>query len=350
MKHLYFLGFIFLLVACQDEEFFEEVDDNTSLSSQSELSKFISRLNQNPTAFDDFIDNTNSLRLEFPFDVTIDSETTINLTEFSDYQLLIDELSSDDDEDDDYRLEINFPIEVSLPNYETLNLQNLSEFETLKANVEGSSEIDCLDFEFPVEVRIFDNENSFVVNRILQNKAQLFNLIKSLEQNNGFYEIVYPITISIDEELQVLNSNIDLTTAIENLEARCFDTSLFLNNSLRLRDFIDFISSGQFVISNYVDDEDGNETEVYQDFRFTFNENGSISIEDLMTGESFNGEWTAEIDDDKLIFDIDFDDNPTLEELGEDWTVEGFANPNRIILIDQDEDSDEESVLIFDKI
>ena len=348
MKYLYLVGFIFLLVGCQDEEFFEEIDENTSLSSQSELSKLISRLSQNPTAFDDFIDNSHSLRLEFPFDVTIDSETTINLTEFSDYQLLINELSSDDD--DEYMLEINFPVEVSLPNYEILGLQNQSEFEALKANVEGSSEINCLEFEFPLEVRIFDNENSFVINRTLQNKAQLFNLIENLKQTNGYFEMVYPITISVNDQAKSLSSNIDLNTAIENLEPSCFDTSAFSDNSLRLRDFIDFITSKQFIISNYVDDEDGNETEAFKDFRFTFNEDDSISVENLITGESFSGEWEAEIDDNELIFDINFDNNDTLEELNEDWTVEGFANPNKIILLDQDEDSEGESVLIFDKI
>ena len=67
MKQLYFILIIVLLASCQDEEFFEQVEDTTSLSSQSELSNLISRLTQNPTAFDDFIDNTNSLRLEFPF-------------------------------------------------------------------------------------------------------------------------------------------------------------------------------------------------------------------------------------------------------------------------------------------
>lgn len=344
MKQVYFLFFILLLASCQSEERFEQVEDDKSLSSQSELSKLISRLNQNPTAFDDFIDNSNSLSLEFPFEVTVNSEMTFSVQSLSDYQPLINELLP---LSDDYTINVNFPVDVSLPNYEIIRLQNQSEFETVSSSVEGSSEINCLTYNFPLEINIFDADNGFTNKKTIQNKAQFFNLIENLKQTNGFYEITYPISISIEGEPQSISSNLDLNTAIENLDEDCYNPSFLTNNSSRLSRFIAFVTSGEFVISSYID-EGSDQTIVYQNFRFSFNSDHTILISSLVSGENFSGNWQAEIDDDELIFDISLNDNDLLDELTEDWTVEGFANPTRIILEDDDTPG-ENRILIFEK-
>jgi hypothetical protein len=347
MKHIYFFALLLFLTACQNEEFFEQVEEETSLSSQSELSNLISRLNQNPTAFDDFIDNSNSLRVEFPFEVSVNSENSFSLTEVSDYQPLIDELAS---LTEDYNLEIEFPIEVSLPNYERLSIQNQSELDAIKATVTGSSEIGCLEYAFPLEVNGFNAGNSFISNENLQNKAQLYNYIQDLKQSGSFYEIVYPITVQIEGAPQTLTSNQDLEVAIETLDPDCFDPSLFDTNTSRLEQFIAFVTSGDFIISEFIAAEDGDLSTTYQDFRFRFNSNFIISIQNVESGESFSGTWLAEIDDNELVFELDFEENESLEELDEDWIVDAFANPSTIELRDEDEDVGEESFLIFEKI
>ncbi|WP_093367312.1 hypothetical protein [Psychroflexus sediminis] len=346
MKYFYLFIFSILFTSCQNEEFFEQVEDNTSLSSQSELSDLISRLTQNPTAFDDFIDKSNSLSLEFPFEVTINSETSFNINKFSDYELLISELST---LTEDYSVSISFPVEVSLPNYEFITLQNQSKFNALIASVEGSSEITCLTYDFPIEINIFKTENSVSTRRSIRNEAQFYNLIKNLKQNNGFYEILYPISISIDGESQSISSNTDLNTAIQNLDEDCFNPSFLTNKFSRLNRFVEFINSGEFRIANYITDTGENETLDYEDFRFTFNPNNSISVENIATGESFSGHWEIEIDDDELVFDLDFDGNDILDNLNDDWIIEGFANPIRILLKD-DHNAGENTTLIFEKI
>lgn len=347
MKHFYFLAFITLLWGCQSEEFFEQFDEATSLSSESELSNFISRLTQNPTAFDDFIDESSSLSLEFPFEVSINSNTTFLIDEFSDYQILIDELSS---LDDGYSLSISYPVDISLPNYETITIQNQQELEAIDASVPGSSEINCLNYNFPLEVNVFDRENSFTARRSLLNEAQFYNFLDNLEDNGGFYEIIYPINISIEGEAQTVSSNLELSAAIQSLDESCFNPDLFFISTSRLEQFIAFITDGEFRISTYVDEEDGDESEAFEDFRFSFNSDQSISIENIESGETFIAEWQAEIDDGELVFELDFDDNEDLEELAEDWIVTAFANPNTIDLLDIDDDTDEESILIFEKL
>ncbi|MFO7744209.1 MAG: hypothetical protein R6V36_02365 [Psychroflexus sp.] len=347
MKHFYLIVLIFLFASCQDEELFEQVENSTTLSSQSELSKLIARLTQNPTAFDDFIDNSNSLSLEFPFEVTVNSETTFSLTQFSDYQPLIDELSS---QTEDYTITINYPVDVSLPNYELVPIQNQAEFDAVNASVEGSSEINCLEYNYPLNVNIFDADNAVTIRKTVGNRAQLFNLIQNLRQNNSFYQIVYPINISVNGNIQSISSNLDLNSAIENLPTECFNPTLLNNNNFsRLQQFITFITSGQFIIINFVDDGN-NETLIYEDYRFTFDTNNTILAENIINGNTFTGVWFAEIDEDEFIFDIDFQESDILDELDEDWLIEAFANPNKIELLDKDDDTGEESLLIFEKI
>ncbi|GAA0763721.1 hypothetical protein [Psychroflexus lacisalsi] len=348
MKQLYFILIIVLLASCQDEEFFEQVEDTTSLSSQSELSNLISRLTQNPTAFDDFIDNTNSLRLEFPFEVILNSETTFIITEFDDYRILIDELT---DIPNDYEIDITFPVDISLPNYELISVENQAEFETVNAGVEGSTEINCLEYNYPLNINIFDANNGFTNSRAVQNRAQLYNLTQSLKLNNSFYQIIYPINIFIEGQNESITSNLELNAAIQNLDSECFNPSIFDDNdSSRLQQFITFITSGEFRIITYINDDAEDQTLVYEDYRFTFNTDNTIFVENLASGDTFTGDWLAEIDDDELVFEIDIEESDVLEELDEDWFVEAFANPSKIELIDEDDDSGEQSLLTFEKI
>lgn len=345
MKKIYFLILVFILASCQNEELLEQVDENTSLSSQSELSSLISRINQNPTAFDDFIDESNSLSIEYPFEVTINSNTTFSIKESVDYQPLINNLTSTSANNS---IALNYPVTVTLPNYESLTLQNQSELQALKASVEGSSEIDCLNFNFPIDINIFDKENSFSTRRTIQNKAQFYNLIQNLEQTAGFYEIIYPITVSIEDDSQSISSNMDLNAAIQDLDEDCFNPSLLTNNASKLDRFITFITYGDFIISSYTDEGD-NQTNLYQSFSFTFNSNHTITILNTVTGVNFSGTWQAEIDDDQLVFDLEFGVNDLLDELDEDWVVEKFANPDQIELLDDDTITEEEKTLIFEK-
>jgi hypothetical protein len=117
----------------------------------------------------------------------------------------------------------------------------------------------------------------------------------------------------------------------------------------RLEEFITFVTVGTFQITEFIDEDSIDQTNSYQNFRFVFNPNNSITVEDIDTGESFSGAWEAEIDDGELVFDLDFEDNDLLDELDEDWIVNAFGNPDRIALFDEDDDSDQ-SLLTFEKL
>jgi hypothetical protein len=310
------------------------------------LTGFISRLNQNPTAFDDFIDSSNSLSLEFPYQITINSTNTFTLNEFDDYQAVINELIS---LPNDYSIDITFPVQVSLPNYELLNIENEIALISVLNTVEGSTEINCLEYTFPIQLNVFDSDNNFINERSIQNEAQFFNFLDNLKPTDDFYEIAYPIEIRIDTTVQNIVSNLELEIAIRNLAENCFNPSLFINSNTQLQQFVAFITSGEFEVTSFIDEEQ-DETDDYVDFVFTFNINNTISVINTTSGNSFTGEWTAEIDEEELIFELDFESNELLEEFDEDWLVVRFSSPNTIELYDEDLDTDELSILIFEKL
>ena len=349
MKHVYFILTVLILCSCQNEESFERVEELNTISTQSELNDFVLRLTQNPTAFDDFIDGTSALRLELPFEVSLNSETNFTISDSADYQTLIDEIS---EQPGSYTLSIIFPAEVSFSNYERLVVQNESEFMAAINLSSESSEINCIEYDYPLNIRTFDAQNSLTDNRVLQNKAQFHNLIKRLKTNNGFYELDYPITISIEGLEQSLLSNTDLIAAIESLDQSCFNPSLFDATTIttELEDFIAFVTEGEFQITLFEDEDGDNETSTYQNLRFVFATNNNITVENTETGETFAGNWDAELDEGELVFDLNFEEeSDDFEELAEDWVVDSFGNPNTIVLFDEDDDN-EQSQLIFEKL
>lgn len=344
MKQFHAFGFFFILLSCQTEEFFEQMDETSSLTSLSELTGLISRLNQNPTAFDDFIDNSNSLSLEFPNEITINSNNAFTLNEFDDYQAVINELIS---LPNDYSVDITFPVQASLPNYELLNIENEISFITLLNTLEGSTEINCLEYNFPIQLNVFDSNTSFINEKSIQNEAQFFNFLDNLQPTDDFYEIAYPIEIRVDTTVQIIVSNLELEIAIRNLAENCFNPSLFINSSTQLQQFIAFITSGEFKVTSFIDEEQ-DETDDYDDFVFTFNTNNTILVINTISRNSFTGEWTAEIDENELIFELDFENDELWKEFNEDWVVDRFSTTKTIEL--SDEDTDELSFLIFEKL
>lgn len=262
MKQFYAFGFFFILLSCQTQEFFEQVNKTSSLTSLSELTGLISRLNQNPTAFDNFINNSNSLSLEFPYEITINSNNAFTLNEFDDYQAVINELIS---LPNDYSVDITFPVQASLPNYELLNIENEISFITLLNTLEGSTEINCLEYTFPIQLNVFDSDTSFINEKSIQNEAQFFNFLDNLQPIDDFYKIAYPIEIGVDTTVQIIDSNLELEIAMQNLAENCFNPSLFINSSTQLQQFIAFITSGEFKVTSFIDEEQ-DETNDYDDF------------------------------------------------------------------------------------
>ena len=330
MKSIYRLFFvgIFALAACQSDDFEIELDAAQTRETSDELTDLISRTSQNPTAFDDFIDGSSATSILLPFTVEINNQTTFDLSTEADYQNLIDELSSYPTAPN---LDLQFPVEVSLVNYETRTIQDETEFETVIAEAKESSEINCVDFNFPLRINYFTSVSETNESVILQNKAQLYNFIENLKTDNAFYEFDFPIDIELESQNNSLNSFTELESIFENLNSDCYAPSLYEFDPEQ-SDLIPFLTEGEFVIVNFIDEGD-NDTEEFNNFIFTFNTDNSISVINTETQTEFIGNWAVEFDDGIQKLDLIFNDD-VLDEIDEDWDVIGFASPNQLELFD----------------
>jgi hypothetical protein len=100
------------------------------------------------------------------------------------------------------------------------------------------------------------------------------------------------------------------------------------NKSKTQNNIQDDIQQGTWVVSSYLDN--GNdETTDFTSFRFTFNQDGSLQVMDLLSSSTnqFTGQWSISdsnsSDDsiDDLDFNITFNVGNKLDDLTDDWDI-----------------------------
>lgn len=107
-------------------------------------------------------------------------------------------------------------------------------------------------------------------------------------------------------------------------------------------------NTGTWRISRFIEDDE-DITNFFQGFRLTFNDDGSLVVENETL--TLNGTWRIDFDDDDddLEFELSIatssnDLDEEFDELTEDWDVVSFSD-NRITLSDDDEVDDDQLVL-----
>lgn len=91
-------------------------------------------------------------------------------------------------------------------------------------------------------------------------------------------------------------------------------------------------------VTSFIDGDDGDETNLFTDYTFTFCRCGTVTA--TRNGTNYTGSWYTELDNKQLELELDFEDNNNpLNELDEDWDVIEITE-NRIQLQDLDDDDD----------
>jgi hypothetical protein len=348
MKKLYLIILCFSLVcACQLEEDTIIIDQNVQLEASSPLTSSIKRATQDSTAFDNFIDGTSKIRVNFPFQVTVNQNTTLTLDNEVRYSNLIQVLEATPQQDN---IQLNFPVNVSTIDYRNQTLDSAEELALFLENIPESSEVNCVELVFPIDLRFFNPLDSSIGNVTIFNRAQFFNFLSDLDNNTQFYEIDYPVsalTETTDGTFEIsINSNEDFNAVFSQLEQNCFDPLLYDNspsgtNPTNLEAFVEFITNNFFIISELIDE--GEPDDSYADLTFIFIQgdgfSGNIEIE-----QEIIGEWNAFLDDGVIVFELNFEDS-FYGELDDDWDVVSF-NASELQLIDVSSDGDT-STLVF---
>lgn len=110
---------------------------------------------------------------------------------------------------------------------------------------------------------------------------------------------------------------------------------------------------GTWRVSSFIEDGD-NITSVFSGFSFTFNDDGTLVVDNGTL--TLNGTWQITYDDDRddVEFEVSIstsmgDLDEDFDELSEDWYIITYSD-TRIQLSEDDDDDDDDDILILERI
>lgn len=317
LKYVLNLSLIGLfLMSCQTEENEVIQDPNQNLSNVSPLTTLMTRVTQNPTSGDNIMDNSSCFSVVLPTTVIVNGQNIVVSTQ-ADYQTVqdaIDAFSNDDD-----IVNFIYPITIQFQNFSTQVLQDSDDLDDVIDDCgedDGFDEIDCISFNFPIVINVYNANNQLANTITINNNTDLYNFLENLEDNE-YVAIQYPISLIDSNGVNVtITSNDQLEDVIEDSIDDCDDSPSGGGSSTLSSIIVD----GTWYVSYFFDDTD--ETSDYAGYNFTFNVSGTATA--VKNTTTINGSWSNYIDsgDEKLEFSFD---GSVLDELEDDWEVTEYS-------------------------
>lgn len=317
LKYVLNLSLIGLfLMSCQTEENEVIQDPNQNLTNISPLTTLMTRVTQNPTSGDNIMDNSSCFSVVLPATVIVNGQNIVVSTQ-ADYQTVqdaIDAFSNDDD-----IVNFIYPITIQFQNFSTQVLQDSDDLDDVIDDCgedDGFDEIDCISFNFPIVINVYNANNQLANTITINNNTDLYNFLENLEDNE-YVAIQYPISLIDSNGVNVTITNNDqLEDVIEDSIDDCDDSPSGGGSST----LSSIIVEGTWYVSYFFDDTD--ETSDYAGYNFTFNVSGIATA--VKNTTTINGSWSNYIDsgDEKLEFSFD---GSILDELEDDWEVTEYS-------------------------
>ncbi len=315
------------LFSCQNEEtiIVEEPNPDQKISANSPLSNLISRVTQNPTSSDNFLDKSSCVKVNLPVNVFVNGNLITvggsNGMSYSEVENLIESFPTAPS------VIMDFPISISHKNYSTEQITSQSQMNNVISNCSSDSsfnEIDCVAIVYPITVNLYNTTSQQATTLTIQNNVQLFGFVTTTLSSTLLASINYPVYVSNPNGQTVaINSNSQLQDFIENAIGDCDDSP---SNGGNNPNFITVLTSGNWKISYYFDET--NQTSSYSGYAFAFTTAGTVTA--TKNNATTNGSWTTYLDSGKNKLDLLFD-GTTLDTFEEDWQILEY-NQTMIVL------------------
>lgn len=317
LSHFLNLSLIGLfLMSCQSEENEVIQDTSQNLTNVSPLTTLVTRVTQNPTSSDNIMDNSSCFSVVLPATVIVNGQNIVVSTQ-ADYQTVqdaIDAFSTDDD-----IVNFVYPISIQYQNFSTQVLQDSNDLDDVIDNCgedDGFDEIDCISFNFPIVINVYNANNQLANTITINNNTDLYNFLENLEDNE-YVAIQYPISLVDSNGATITITNNDqLEDIIEDSIDDCDDSPSGGGSSTLSSIIVD----GTWYVSYFFDDTD--ETSDYIGYNFTFNGSGVATA--IKNTTTINGTWSNYMDSGEEKLEFSFD-GITLDELEDDWEVVEYS-------------------------
>ncbi|UOB16434.1 hypothetical protein [Abyssalbus ytuae] len=327
---LSFLGFL-VLTSCQDEvtELPDE-EETEVIAASSDIADLITKTTLLDGSKDNIIDQASCTTVVFPVTVFVnDVKITIESEEGLDF---IEEIY-DEYEDDIDELSIQFPINIILGDYTQITIDSQQQLESVIEECGEDQDIECVDFEYPVSISVYDANNEILDTKTFQSDESLFGFFAELKENE-FVSFNYPIKLVDYEGTQtVINNNAELEEALEVAKNECDedDDNDYNDDDFDIGYLNEYLATCRWRME-YIKRNGQNQTEQYPDVYFVFKENNTIVA--TFPDTDIEGTWETTVTEGDPVANINFQIIP---DFSNQWKV-GEVGEGKIKLYNESEE------------
>ncbi|WP_369998759.1 hypothetical protein [Winogradskyella sp.] len=325
---LYLLLILLAFSSCRKEEteFIQEPEEEV-LVANSNIADLILRTSSNDGSIDNIVDRANCFDIAFPYSVNANG-VDITLNSQNDYlaiECIFDESDSDTD-----TIDINYPVTIVFADFSEITINNSTELTNYANNCNGENEsdddIECLDFQYPIEASTFNPNNELLETVILQNDNDLYDFVQDIDSET-IVSVDFPITVILADNSEISISNFTelentIATAINSCdEDDDYDYSDDDCDNCSPTELEDLLTN----CSNWEVDKlerDGEDyDDIYDGYTFNFFTNGTISV--YWNTTTVYGTWVANGFGNNLEVIIDV---PALPLCNNNWILHEIEN------------------------
>ena len=324
---LFLVGLSVTSCRTEETEFIQAPDDET-LAANSSIAVLMKRTASNDGSNDNIVDRANCFDIKFPYEVQVNSqEITLNSnSDFVSVECVFDQ--SDDDTD---TLDIIFPINIILSDFSEKTITNASELNSYTVNCNGENvadnDIECLDFQYPIEASTFNSTNELLETINLENDHQLYEFVEAINEND-IITFGFPIIVSLADTTEVsINNFNELQTTIENAINTCDEDDDYDYNeddcdNCTKTDVENLLTScTDWTVNTLRRESNTNYDTIYYNYAFNFLTDGTLSVSWNTTTVFGTWEVSGSGNSTEVVIDI-----PTLPLCNNNWILREVKN------------------------
>ncbi len=250
---------IILATSCQEE--FKEVsiiDEEISIIETSNIAQLIIQISANDGSFDNIVDGSSCIAIQFPYTVQANGEQ-LTIETVDDLQLIEDVFDLLDSNED--TLTIDYPVNIILADYSESTINNAIELEEVAEEcIEngGDDDIECIDFLYPLTIFKYDVTQQETSSVTIGADREL-NLFFSDLGDEDIISLDYPVYLGMnDGTILIIYNNTELEEAIENAKNSCDedDDNDYNDDDFTKESLDEYLMSCPWVVNDlYRDDE-----------------------------------------------------------------------------------------------
>lgn len=302
----------------------EDTFDNTSALAQD-----IFYTAMYDGSFDNILDSANCLSVNLPVTIEVNGQTlTIEtVDDFGSLENILDALNTDDD-----TIVFEYPITITLSDYQQVVINNEDELMAFVNTCLGENEVDddieCIDFQYPISISVFDASFDFIQTVEINTDEALYTFIDTLTPGT-LASINYPITMVLaDGSTLEVNNNQELQDAIEQAQNSCDedDDNDWNDDDCTQASIEQALEDCVWEITDYNGDD------VFNDYHIDFDPNYGFVVTSPNGAPLHDGTWSVSEVDGNFVITLDTD----WGDLVGNWTIDACNNNNEYNLVNGD--------------